>query len=181
MKNIGDLFSVYLLEQKKEDAISFYCSLITSTKDTFIYEWFQDDNPFDSSGDIRKTDRKVWDEALKIEDILESFTGERTPSYESGRGWNFEIFEFYFWEQLNDEIYGKYLDDFITENQGKVIEQFRQLDQSTHEDISEFLLFEDVVGDSDCELQCFLGEFIPKLDLDFVEQIAAEKTKIDSE
>ncbi|MGB0932051.1 MAG: hypothetical protein ACPGVB_14800, partial [Chitinophagales bacterium] len=85
MKNIGDLFSIYLLEQKKEEAISFYCSLITSTKNAFVYEWFRNNDPFDSSGDIRKTDRKLWDQALEVKDILESFTGERTPSYESGR------------------------------------------------------------------------------------------------
>jgi len=180
MKNIGSLFSIYLLEQKKEEAISFYCSLITSTKDAFVYEWFHNNDPFDSSGDIRKTDRKLWDETLEVKDILESFTGERTPSYESGRGWNFEIFEYYFRQQLSDEIYGKYLEGFITENQDKIIEQFRHLDQSTYEDISEFLLFEDVVGDSNCELEYFLSEFIPKLDLDFIEQIASEKTKSDS-
>jgi hypothetical protein len=128
------------------------------------YEWYEDDNPYDSSGDVRPltTSKIDYMEDVEVHEQLCAlhyiYTGERTPTYESGCGWNHTTL-YWKYEHLLDQ---KILGGFIAINLPEGVDKESYKDN--HWD--EWDVFTDDICESDdyfhCLEQCNLESYYSK-------------------
>jgi hypothetical protein len=162
-------YSEFLINKKSEfvkKSAIFICSYLND----FFYEWTPDDNPYDYSGEIVKTELLNKDKAQTLLEFLDFYTGGKDASYQSGRGWNYRRVSDELWDFINELVFGEYLEIYIKE--ANVYLGSFNLDLEGEENLRDYFNFNDVVGDSNITVHAYLEEFFKSIDLSLLKEIA---------
>lgn len=117
------------------------------------YEWVARYDFYDRSGDLDVTTFSNKEKVTTVEELLDCYTGQRTPSYESGYGWYFDRVE----KEVNWKI-----DNLVF---GELLKEFCVNQQPPYND-PEYMNFEDIVGDCNIDVQIFIEDFLKNTSLD---------------
>lgn len=82
-----------LFEKRKDEIRQKLIDIITGYLDPIPthYEWYYDGCPYDFSGDIKEAGEVSLDQTV-IEFLENEYTGGKTPTFTSGRGWNYDTY-----------------------------------------------------------------------------------------
>ena len=147
--------------------------MIEAAKRNIFFNWEGDDSSYDSSGVLIKTDWYIFNMVSKVNELLMSYTGEKEPSFMSGSGWNYITYEYYFQQELQKYIFSTYLFDFVSNCKPIIISEFPTTHNMDNQEIVQYLVDEDIVGDSNIDIELFIHDFFENADFEFVTDIVS--------